>query len=185
MADHLLNFLASNLEVISGVKRCWSIGENAADTCGHSKTDVGVDVDLTNSHLSCATKLLLGNAYCIGELTAESVDLCNVFLRNGGCAVEYDGELGEALADLFENVKAERRRNKDALLVSGALCGSELICAVGGTDRDSEGVNAGAGYEILNLLGTGVGGVLSYNVILNTCCARPQPSIFMCLFGAL
>ena len=127
MLDHLLNFLTSDLEVISGVERCGVVGKNAADACGHSKTDIGVDIDLTNSHLSCATKLLLGNAYCIGELTAESVDLCNVFLGNRGCAVENDRELGKSLADLFENVEAERRRNEDALLVSCALCGSDTI----------------------------------------------------------
>ena len=55
VANHLLDFLASNLEVISGVECCGILGKNAADACGHCKTDVGVDVDLTISHLSCAT----------------------------------------------------------------------------------------------------------------------------------
>ena len=109
----------------------------------------------------------LGDTNCIGKSAADSVDLLNVLLRNAGSAVENDGELGKSLLDLLENIEAERGRNKDTLLVSGALLGSELVCAVGGTDRDSEGVNAGLGYELLNLFGTGVGGMLCNNVVLN------------------
>ena len=169
MANHLLNFLASNLEVLSGVECLGLSCEYAADTCGHCKTDVGVDVDLTNRHLSCASELLFGNTYCIGKLTAESVDLCNAVGSNGGCAVKNDGEAGKALANLFKNVETERRRNKNAALVSGALLCSELVCAVRGTDGDSKRVNAGTGYELLNLLGLCVRGMLCNYVVLNAC----------------
>ena len=132
-------------------------------------TDIGVDVDLADGHACSLAQLFLGDTDGVGQLAADGVDLTDVLLGNRGSTVENDGELGKALADLLENIEAKRRRNKDALLVSCALCGSELVCAVGGTDRDREGVNTGAGNEILNLFGTGVGGVLSANFILNAC----------------
>ena len=48
--------------------------------------------------------------------------------------------------------------------VAGALLRGELVSAVGGADCDSQGVTAGAGYELLNLFRTGVGGILSGNL---------------------
>ena len=117
------------------------------------KSDVGVDVNLTNRHLCSAAKLLLGNTDSIGKLTAKSVDLCYALVRNGGRAVKNDGETGKTLANLFENIESERRRNENAVLISRALLCGELICTVRCTDRDCERVNAGSGYELLNLLG--------------------------------
>ena len=52
--------------------------------------------------------------------------------------MKNDGESGKSLFDLLENIEAERGRNKDALFISGALLGCELVCAVRRTDRDSE-----------------------------------------------
>ena len=109
MRNHLLNLSASNGEVGSGVKYLGLIVHNAADTCGHSETDIGVDIDLADSHGSSLAELLLGDTYSVGKLAAESVDLSNVLLRNGRSAVENDGESGESLLDFFENVEAERR----------------------------------------------------------------------------
>ena len=71
--------------------------------------------------------------------------------------MQHDGEAGQALADLLQHVEAQGRRHQDALLIDGALLGLELIRAVAGADGNSQGVAAGLGYELLNLLGTGVG----------------------------
>ena len=136
-----------------------------------SKKDFGCEVKiaLTNCKGSSLAELLLGDTYRVGKLTAESVDLLDVLLRYGGCAVQNYRESGDLFHDLLENIKAERGRNEDTLFVSRALLGRELICAVGGTDSNSEGVNTGLGNELLNLLGTGVGGILggNRNLVLN------------------
>ena len=79
--------------------------------------------------------------------------------RTNSCGTN-DGEAGESLLDLLEDIEAERRRNKNAVGIAGALLGCELVCAVGGTDSDSKRVNTGAGDEFFNFLGTGVGGIL-------------------------
>ena len=135
--------------------------QNAADTSGHGKTDIGVDVDLADSHAGSLAELALGDTDSVRELAADGVDLLDVLLRNRGSTVKNDREAGQAAANLFEDVEAERRRNQNALFVAGALLGGELICAVGGADGDGEGVNTGAGDEFLDLFGTGVGGILS------------------------
>lgn len=83
--------------------------------------------------------------------------------------MQNDREARQTLGNFLEYVETQRRRNEDALLVAGALLRGELVSAVGGADCDSQGVTAGAGYELLNLFRMGVGGILSRNlyVILN------------------
>ena len=71
--------------------------------------------------------------------------------------MQHDGEAGQTLGDLLQNVEAQRRRNEDALLVAGALLGLELVSAVAGADGDGQGVAAGLGDELLDLFGMGVG----------------------------
>ena len=84
--------------------------------------------------------------------------------------MQHDGESGQALADLLQHVEAQGRRHQNALLIDGALLGLELIRAVAGADGNGQGVTAGLGYELLHLLGTGVGrGVVSHlHVVLDT-----------------
>ena len=53
------------------------------DSTCHSKTDIGVDIDLTYSKLSCLTKLLFRNTYSIRHVSAVLVNHLNEFLRNG------------------------------------------------------------------------------------------------------
>ena len=74
--------------------------------------------------------------------------------------MQNDREARQTLGDFVQNVEAQRRRNEDALFVAGALLGLELVSAVGGADGDGQGVNAGLGDELLDLFGTGVGGIL-------------------------
>ena len=80
--------------------------------------------------------------------------------------MQNDGEAGQTLGDLFQNVEAQSGGNQDALLVQGALLGGELVSAVGGADGDGQGVTAGTGHELFDLLGTGVGGSLSGDIDL-------------------
>ena len=74
--------------------------------------------------------------------------------------MKHNGESGQALHDLVQDIKAQGRRNQLALLVAGALGGSELVSAVAGADGDSQGVAAGLLHELLDLLGMSVVGLL-------------------------
>ena len=187
--NHVLNLGTSNREVLSGVECAGLLAEYAADTCGHSKTDIGVDVDLTYCHGSCLTELLLGDTYCVRKSAAEGVDLLNELLRNGGSTVKNDWELGKTLSDLLENVKAERRRNENTLCVTSALLSGELVSSVGGTDRDSERVNACASNELLNLFGTCIRGMLSNYIVFNACenseLTLNDNAVSVCIFNNL
>ena len=167
MLDHLLDGGAACAQIVAGIEDRGLLHEGAAERGGHGHANVGVDVDLTNGHGGSLAELLLGDAHCVGHCAAVLVDLGYELLRHRGCAVEHDGEAGETMLDLLQNVKAQRRGNQNALLVAGALLGGELVSTVRGTDGDGEGVNAGAGDEVLHLLGTGVGGVLGHHVVLN------------------
>ncbi|CAN4032301.1 Large polyvalent protein-associated domain-containing protein, partial [Dysosmobacter welbionis] len=98
-------------------------------------------------------QLFLGNAHGIRHLTAEFVDHTDELLGHGRGAMKHNGESGQALHDLVQDIKAQGRRNQLALLVAGALGGSELVSAVAGADGDSQGVAAGLLHELLDLLG--------------------------------
>ncbi len=78
--------------------------------------------------------------------------------------MQNDGEAGQTLGDFFQNVETQSGGNQDALLVQGALLGSKLVSAVGGADGDGQGVAAGAGHELFDFLGTGVGSSLSGDI---------------------
>ena len=69
-------------------------------------------------------------------------------------------EAGKLFGNLFKNVKAKL----------GLLTGLELVCAVAGADCDCERVNAGAGYEIVNLIRVGEAGLVlgNINIVLNS-----------------
>ena len=71
--------------------------------------------------------------------------------------MEDDGEAGELLLNLVENVEGQGRRNETTgLRVARALLGLELVSAVAGADGDGQRVAAGLGDELLDLLGMGV-----------------------------
>ena len=130
MNNELSDLVTRNGEVGAGVEYLGLIVHYAANSGSHCKTDVGVDVDLAYRKLCSLTELLLRNTDRVRKLSADRVDLADVFLRNGGCTVKNDRESGQPLCNLFENVKAERRGNEYAVCVSRALLGLELVCAV-------------------------------------------------------
>ena len=81
--------------------------------------------------------------------------------------MENDGEAGELLLDLMEHVESEWGRNELAgLWIAGALLGLELVSAVAGADRDSEGVATCACSEVDHFLRLGVVANLRGNLIL-------------------
>lgn len=82
--------------------------------------------------------------------------------------MENDGEAGEFFHNGVENVECEGRGNELTLGVAGAPGGGELVSAVRGADRNGERVAAGAGSEVDNLFGVGVGVVVGRNFVFNT-----------------
>ena len=169
--DHFLDVVAGGLEVLARIEVIRMLDEVGADGAGHGQTQIGVDVDLADRAAGSLTQLLLGDADRVGHAAAVGVDHLDEFLRNGGRAVQNDREAGQALLALVQNVEAQGRRNKDALFISGALRGGELISAVGRADGDGQRVAAGLGDEFLDLLRVGVGGVLGGDVdlVLDAC----------------
>ena len=167
MSNHILNSLTSRLEILTRIEVIRVLCEVLTDVTCHSKTDIGVDVDLADCEGSCLTELLFRNTNCIRHVTAILVNHLYEFLRNGRRTMENDREARELLHALFENVKTERRRNEDAFLISCALCSCELVSTVGSTDSDREGVAACSGYELFYFFRTCVGLMTSlYNYFI-------------------
>jgi hypothetical protein len=162
-----LHVVASGAEVLARVEFRRLLSEYAANGSGHSQTAVGVDVDFANGALCSFAKLFFGDTDSVGELAAEHVDSVNFFLGNRRRAVEYDREAGKLGHNSVEDVESQGRGNELAFFVAGALLGSELVSTVGSADRDSEGVAAGAGSEVDNLFGVGVGVVVGRNFVFN------------------
>ena len=76
--------------------------------------------------------------------------------------MENDGEAGETLDALLQNIEAQGRRNENSILVARALCRSELVCTMGCADGDSERVAACPCYEFLYLFRTCVAGLTGF-----------------------
>ena len=81
--------------------------------------------------------------------------------------MQHDGEAGELLLDLGQDVETQFGRNEDTLGVAGALLGLELVGAVRRTDRDGQRVYAGLRYEVDHVGGVGIGVVLGRNLVLD------------------
>ena len=134
VADELLDVGAGGLEILARVKLVGMFIEEGAHGAGHGKAQVGVDVDLADGELCGLAQLILGHADSVGHLAAVLVDHLDILLRDGGGAVQHDGEAGQSLGDFLQHVEAQRGRNEDALLVYGALLGLELESAVARAD---------------------------------------------------
>ena len=74
--------------------------------------------------------------------------------------MQNDREAGQTAGGLFEDVKAQGRRNENTVSIAGALLGLELVSAVACADSDGQRVAAGLGDELLDLFGAGVGGLV-------------------------
>lgn len=84
--------------------------------------------------------------------------------------MEYDGEAREFLHHSVEYVECEWGRNEAACLgVAGTLLGSELVCAVTGTDRDGEAVTTCAGCKVNDFFGFGIVALCVADFVLDTC----------------
>ena len=138
MSNHILNRLTSRLKVLARIEVIRVLREVLTDVTCHSKTDIGVDVDLADCKGSCLTELFFRNTYSIRHISAVLVNHLNEFLRNGRRTVKYDREARELLHALFENVETERRRYEDTVLISCALSSCKLVSTVGSTDSDRQ-----------------------------------------------
>ena len=155
--NDVLDILAAVADVLSGIEVIGMSHEVLADTCGHTKTKVRVDVDLADSTFCCHTKLFLGDTDGILQSAAVCIDNLYIFLRNGGRTMKNDREARKSSGNFFENVESEWWRYQDAFFVSGALFRFELVCAMGSTDGDRQRIAACSGNEFFDVFRSGVG----------------------------
>lgn len=101
MSNHILNSLASRFQILTRIEVIRMLCKILTDVSCHSKTDIGVDVDLTYCKLSCLTKLLFRNTHCIRHIAAILVNHLNELLRNGRRSVQNDRETGQTLNALL------------------------------------------------------------------------------------
>ena len=136
VADELLDVGAGGLEILARVELVGMLVEELTDGAGHGKTQVGVDVDLADGELCSLTQLILGNADSVGHLAAVFVDDLHEALGNGRSAVQNDREAGQTAGDLFEDVKAQGRRNENTVYGRSQSAFSEGGLAVGASMED-------------------------------------------------
>ena len=136
VSDHVLDSLTGGLQVLARIEVIGMLVEVLTDVAGHCQTDIGVDIDLADSQLSSLTQLILGDADGIGHVAAVGIDHLHEFLGNGRGAVQNDGEAGQTLDALLQNVETQGGRNQNAVGIPGALRGLELVSAVAGADGD-------------------------------------------------
>ena len=80
--------------------------------------------------------------------------------------MQYNGEARKLLHYAVQYIECQRRRNQTACSgINVALFGFELICTVRSTDRNSQRVATGLGYEVNYFFRTGVGVMFSHNVV--------------------
>ena len=106
VADELLDVGTGGLQVLARVELVGMLVEELADGAGHGKTQVGVDVDLADGQLGCMTELLFGNTNSVGHLAAVFVDHLHILLGHRGGTVKNNGEAGQALDYLVQDIEA-------------------------------------------------------------------------------
>ncbi len=119
---------------------------------------VGIDIDLADAELGGLEELVFVDALGALEGAAGGVDAGHFVLRDGAGTVHDEGEAGEPLLDFREHIEVN------------PLFAGEFEGAVAGADGAGEAVAAGAGHEILGLVGIGqVGLIFAHrNMFLDT-----------------
>ena len=78
--DKLSDIVSARSKILTRIEMLGMFVEVLADSRGHSKTEVGVDVDLADSHGSSLTEHIFGDTDSIGHSAAVGVDDVNIFL---------------------------------------------------------------------------------------------------------
>ncbi len=123
------------------------VTEELAVNAGPDEAAVSVDVDLGDAELGGGEVFVDVNAHGAGDGAAGGVDAGDFVLGNGAGAVHDEGEAGDEVFDLLEDVEVE------------GLLALELEGAMRGADGAGEGITAGELDELLGLDGIGEGGV--------------------------
>mmetsp|Transcript_38701 Transcript_38701/g.90547 ORF Transcript_38701/g.90547 Transcript_38701/m.90547 type:complete len:311 (+) Transcript_38701:540-1472(+) len=144
--DHAARGLLRRLQRLARVELARLLGEHLAHRRGHRQPDVGVDVDLAHAALDAALDLLDRHAEGLLHLAAVLVDDGQQLLRHAGRAVHHEMGVGNARVDLLDAA--------DGQDVAGGFA-AELVGAVAGADGNRQRIDAGAGDEVLGLLGVG------------------------------
>ena len=79
MGNKFFDVAAAICKVLPRVEMGRFFFEMFPNTCGHGKTQIGVDVDLADSGFCCFAQLILRNANGIRHMAAVIVDDFHVF----------------------------------------------------------------------------------------------------------
>ena len=136
MHDHLLHSLSGRLQIASRVEIRRILAECFTDGTCHSQTDIGVDIDLADSHRGSLAEHVFRDAFRTEDFAAIGIALFHKFRNDGRSAMEDDRVVWQELANLFQTF----------IVKIGVAF--EFVCSVAGADRNSERVAAGKLYEL-------------------------------------
>ena len=134
MSNHIFNSLTSRFEILSGIEMIRMLCKVFSDITCHCKTDIGVDIDLTYSHLSGTAKLLLqaldpdGEALVVhgreGLCGKRKKEEIGVFSLRGGTVA------GEHTVSFFgedEILEITHKASSRKIFAAGALRAAEAL----------------------------------------------------------
>lgn len=134
--DHLLHSLSGRLQIASRVEIRRILAECFTDGTCHSQTDIGVDIDLADSHRGSLAEHVFRDAFRAEDFAAIGIALFHKFRNDGRSAMEDDRVVRQELADLFQTF----------IVKIGVAF--EFVSSVAGADRNSERVASGKLYEL-------------------------------------
>ena len=82
MSVELFQFVPGGSQILAGIELIRLFRKNLPDEGGHGKPSVGINVDLAHRAFGGPAKLLLGDAYRIGEFSPVFLDHLDVFDGN-------------------------------------------------------------------------------------------------------
>ena len=160
VSNYVLYVLTCNGQILSRIEVVRMLEHYLTDACGQAQTKVRVDVDLAHCRSCSLTQLIFRNADSVLQSSAVLVDDLYILLRYRRCSVKNDRESRDLLLDLMQNIETKLR-----------LCARfELERAMACTNRDSQRVYTGLGYELFYLFRLCIGRILCgyMYIILNT-----------------
>ena len=143
LPHHDLHRLDGFCQILSRIELTAMGGEVLADRRRRGKAQVRVDVHLAHAVTDARTNFLERHAIGFWNLAAVCIDLGKKVLRHGGAAMHDQVRVRDALVDRADAIDGQNiARWRTA----------ELVGAMGGADRDREGIDAGLLDEIGGLL---------------------------------
>ena len=169
MRDEVIDVLPAVFQVLARVKMIGVLGHMETDAGCQCQTDIGVNIDFADSQGSRLAELVFRDTDGIRKIAAVFIDDFYIFGYDRGSSVQDNRKIGKPLGYFFEDVETKCRRYEDALFVAGTLFRRELICAMAGSDSDSQGIDTSTADEFFHFFRTGVGCFMSgyFDIVFN------------------